>query len=950
MLARLCWKEFRMFWPLWLLVGGCAVGFQWLLLETVREDVRTGMLSAIAFGWVALYACAVGAAAFAGERENGTFLWLDTIPMSRGTVWTGKIVFGLATTLALALVLIVCAAVGTETRDKIHYPMGLIFASVGVVVFEAFAWSLFWSALLNNVLMAAVLSLFSIGAITLAVTGDPGLLNVKPLASHVLWRLLAASVALGFSRAWITRRPQRNRFRHVAVSNSTQGRLLLRPESSLLTTAKERFWKLMSISLIDFRRITLPLRTMRSLAWMTIRESRGYWLLMLGLSLSVTVSTQMSVLAMPLVVFIGIGLMAGLNVFMHENRQRAFGFYVHHGVRPRLVWFTKEFVSFLGFLSLWFVSITVAVCWVSGDPLLGMMRGFSSIPQVLSAPIAGPVFLAVLNAFAIAQLSGLVIRRGITAGVVALLGYLIFLLPQILLYLGRMIPFWSLLLSPILLFVVSWAWSTDWVFDRPGGRRWIKLALLLVVPSCLLVSLYVGYRAWSLPDVEVSLDRSRLRSPSIPPDQNAAELYRVAFHKIHLSPKGNAQTIETQISDVLETGWDSRDEVVEAYWRDNQPVLELTLQAASKSQVLFDRLENMNLFSRLDGGVQGTNQLSRIVALDARERESRGDLKGAWDDIAVIFRMANHVSAPPAVLVQRFTASGIQGTAVTEGMLWASDSRQTPALLRAALSDLKAIPPLSSPGEAIKAEAILVEQTLKLPNVELSPHILKFTGEFLPAHHAVIIAANLAPWERERTGRVLKLATARSLQAVRELLKLDNPPGTADPGPETTIPPISKESLQEALESTPLAKVLLPATESLLMAFQREMTQAHALEQFLALRIWQLEHNGQYPTSLNDLVPSLLDRLPLDPFSGKRFGYVQSKGQSLLPLSLVNRRDQHSVSRTEPTEVGEWLLYSVGPDRIDDRAIISLLWGGKGDLVYPLPPVKHSQYDQKDVK
>ena len=36
---------------------------------------------------------------------------------------------------------------------------------------------------------------------------------------------------------------------------------------------------------------------------------------------------------------------AGVGVFGHENRAGTFRFYVHHGVRPGLVWLIKQVVS-----------------------------------------------------------------------------------------------------------------------------------------------------------------------------------------------------------------------------------------------------------------------------------------------------------------------------------------------------------------------------------------------------------------------------------------------------------------------------------------------------------------------------------------------------------------------------------------------------------------------------
>jgi len=82
----------------------------------------------------------------------------------------------------------------------------------------------------------------------------------------------------------------------------------------------------------------------------------------------------------------------------------------------------------------------------------------------------------------------------------------------------------------------------------------------------------------------------------------------------------------------------------------------------------------------------------------------------------------------------------------------------------------------------------------------------------------------------------------------------------------------------------------------------------------LALRCCRQEH-GKPPARLDDLVPAYLKTVPQDPFSGK-------------PL----------VYRPQGTN---WLLYSVGPDRVDDGgktvAASPAFSGIKGDVFFDSP-------------
>lgn len=101
MLARLWWKEFRMFRPLWPILVLAAGLIQWLLLSTGSPDARSGALTVASVSWAVLYAFAAGAAAFAGERESKTLGFLDALPVPRGTLWLGKVSFAFVSTFGL---------------------------------------------------------------------------------------------------------------------------------------------------------------------------------------------------------------------------------------------------------------------------------------------------------------------------------------------------------------------------------------------------------------------------------------------------------------------------------------------------------------------------------------------------------------------------------------------------------------------------------------------------------------------------------------------------------------------------------------------------------------------------------------------------------------------------------------------------------------------------------
>ncbi len=111
MTTRLWWKEVKQFWPVWAFLVLVTLAGQGLALGVFGEALRSerhpgAILGSIAFLWSCLYAFAVAAASFAGEREGRTLSWLDALAVSRWRLWKSKAAFTVATSLMLGLILL----------------------------------------------------------------------------------------------------------------------------------------------------------------------------------------------------------------------------------------------------------------------------------------------------------------------------------------------------------------------------------------------------------------------------------------------------------------------------------------------------------------------------------------------------------------------------------------------------------------------------------------------------------------------------------------------------------------------------------------------------------------------------------------------------------------------------------------------------------------------------
>jgi hypothetical protein len=141
-----------------------------------------------------------------------------------------------------------------------------------------------------------------------------------------------------------------------------------------------------------------------------------------------------------------------------------------------------------------------------------------------------------------------------------------------------------------------------------------------------------------------------------------------------------------------------------------------------------------------------------------------------------------------------------------------------------------------------------------------------------------------------------------------------------------------------SLRGSQIAHFFLQMTPTLVARLDQEHVSSRALIQSVALVVWKLDHAGKEAEKLEDLVPGLLEKLPIDPDSGRPFGYVRSNGQKLWrPIDLP----LFQPSQLKPSKVGQWLLYSVGPDLKDNGGKES--YGASktnpptGDLLFAVP-------------
>ncbi|MCA9147336.1 MAG: hypothetical protein KDB05_31380, partial [Planctomycetales bacterium] len=189
----------------------------------------------------------------------------------------------------------------------------------------------------------------------------------------------------------------------------------------------------------------------------------------------------------------------GASVFAGDQRQENYLFFTEHGVRPRLVWFSRQVV--------WGVAlgVLVAFAWC-----VQWLTNSLAPYQLGDAKIATGVIVLM---FAVGQLCSILIRSNIVAVFTsAMCGLLLFFWSMFTVGLG--VPWWlSAFPLPLILVAASWLYAPKWIQQRYTWRVRFFTAATIVVPLACVVAVVAAYRVHEIPAIQTSF-------ASIPPVSN----------------------------------------------------------------------------------------------------------------------------------------------------------------------------------------------------------------------------------------------------------------------------------------------------------------------------------------------------------------------------------------------------------------------------------------------
>lgn len=833
-LVHLAWKEYRVARAFWvsivaLVLAAEALVVWWLRVEAFSDERIAVVVCNLALGAPVFFALGCAGAAFAVEREEGTFGFLRAAPVSARQVLVAKLGVTVLATLAMFALLWPLALLFTGGRLPETATLNGMLGLWLLAAVEAIAWGTLFSLLTARPLAAICLALVAASSVAhlfaWSVAQGPGYeFAFAHYLRAALWRAVVVALVLAvdvyLSLRWLDEGPVARRSMHKTNRKKEQGGLAMasRPERTAIRS---------------------------HLLWQHFRQSGRLMLLLAAVQIALVGLARHGGLVaasdagtLPLVPLAAMAAVMGSCVFLADQERHRFRFFVEHNVPPRAVWVTRQ-LPWIGTVVL--SSLVACIIWVwptHRNAVLVLVREPYSI--------VGIVF-GVTMTYAAGQWTSMMIRSGLLAGALGiLLAGLLCGWTALMVFLG--IPWWwSIAPIPVVLLGATWLRAPDWVRENTTLTARTKAAATVLAPALALCILMPYYRVHEIPLESPGFDVARYEA-DIPSDgAKTAALYRRANEL--LVPRRQKQGTA-------------------AWLGENAEPLELLLEASRRPNCLLDDPRKDAVAPPL----WNASEMVRLLIASAEQLQAEGQSDEALDRYFAALRMLSHWTENNAT---RF--SFLQHSSATLMMLvldqipkWATREGQSVEHLRRAIARLNGLDANQlHDDEGLKA-AYLVMHRIAMGDTAAAA-VLFGDEPGHPGLEEMFLYQTLLPWEKYRETRSLNRKTHESLARlafVRKCLAHGN--GIVDETAPSQLY-FYYRNAQTPFQIAPMMPYMCTSAVSEMVQLE-DCRRATTL--LVALVAYRLDH-GELPPSLEALVETYLDKLPVDPYSGRDFVYFR---------------------------------------------------------------------------
>ena len=679
----------------------------------------------------------------------------------------------------------------------------------------------------------------------------------------------------------------------------------------------------------------------RALLWLTVRQLFKPGLAICAfavfLGFALFVDTIQPIMIWPSLA-LAAGVLAGVTAFVDEQSNGIARFWGERRLPLGRLWLVKLFVhaAFATMLVVLLLLPSVIRAEAVGAQTL---RGGSFLSLAFRTLLFDPphlgsqgwkfVFLPLAYGFAAGHLCGLLFRKAVVAaGVAGLVGGTLaaFWLPS--LFSGGL-AHWQIWLPPAAMLLTARVLFRAWASDRLGTRR--PLIALAVGIAAVLAILATGlaYRAIEVPNDSSSEDDLAYIA-SLPPLEvndsgrqfrTAAERFARIAQSIPAPPKQADRpnvaaargTLDERLSNIPYQGWNNSDLEVQD-WMNKVYELDAVavppdetwhhqalLTSREKATGIFEHPlrtgSSASLLTQMNGRRMGV-----ILLAHGLQKQAEGDPSEFPTDLQSTLALGR-TFRNGSVVISLNLGNDIARACFSASDRWLAALEGRPDLLRQAIRLLQE----DDPTEAFDPRPHLLAERYVMRDLSTAP------AQFLPAQltppgrnqeqvAALVDLIGIAwsvPWERERTRRLLGVGyeAGNANPANRALI-------AGRPGMNIFL--VRKQSPDEMIDND---RHLRLHRRALLIS--------------LAIRLFQSE-KGTTPPSLQELVTAgYLPAVPVDPYSWLPFKYRVSEGEVLAAPALqqpigISTVKTPAIQEPRPISPGQPIVWSVGPDRVDD--------------------------------
>ncbi len=884
MIRTMLWKEYREHRLIWLtmLVVNCGVlvGLSEMdqMLFSPQSGSKLMMLGPVAALLVWGYGMVCGAMLLAGEREEGTLAFLDTLPVSRLRLWLVKGQIGLLLLVGQIVALCGCLAVLRATDDPTLigradsslslWPYALGMLVLGLV---GMAYALFFSARGENVLHTIGLTL--VGQIIAWITAG--------------FSAIAFSILVLIILNWLDMR----RNPGPILGSIAEGPIMVYSVFCGMTLAAA-VGSARIFSREDRQRRPVAVRRLRARASLAASWWRIVWLCyrqMFRLALGVLVfSLFLGVLFLligPLLwpaATLCLGVLCGVTVFSDEQTLGSFRFLGDQRFPLGRIWVIKTGLRFVLLLLASFLillpSLLVAVYYGMTErhepPLIREMPYLVLLAEV--APWPTFLLMWLLYGFCAGQLCSLLSRKSIVAAMIAFMISALLVVVWLPSLAGIGLHFWQVAGPPLILLAAAAFLMPAWTADRLASWKTYLGISGAMAASLVWVAFGIWYRVLEVPDVPEPFDVAAYMASIPTTDENkAGQLIRHVWGHVETMMQNFYRTqdnmsprllLDHQLNQVWKNGWpegkvelgDWMDrEFAQDWFQELVPLPDLPLGVVIDPHLLTLRDLNRREFSKWGYA----NGFSALLAARGLQQQARGDPAVFVEHMRIALALScnlRHHSPPLGSFFSGQSVARIWPTAVD---LWLKKLRGRPDLLRRALQTLiDHEAKLPDEQEQFRADYLIFRNTLESSPEQLLEQVpqdpSKERKEAREAELRTVILLWLFPWERERHQRLLRLAFRANDKDARKII---------DWGGRT------------------FASIDFFITGRASNHSLRELAGLRACQLKIALRLYE-EENGDLPATLDVLAPRYLKTVPRDPFTNnlQPFHYRRSQGEWII--------------------------------------------------------------------